>query len=86
MKPENASTVSDATKIRDKWLFFFAYPVFALLAVHLGNDNRFLKLLAMPSYYTDILFALICIYGCGLFIKKVAFTINKKIGWNENRT
>ncbi len=75
---------SEEYRINDKWLFLFAYPVFAFLAVHLGNDNGFLKLLGMPSYYTDILFALICVYGSGLFIKKIAFTINNKIGWNQN--
>ncbi len=72
-------------RINDKWLFLFVYPIFAFLAVHLGNDNGFLKLLGIPSYYTDILFALICVYGCGLFIKKVAFAISKRIGWSQNR-
>lgn len=73
-------------RINDKWLFLFVYPVFAFLAVHLGNDNSFRKLLSLPSYYTDILFALICVYGSGLFIKKVALATSQKIGWNQNRT
>ena len=56
MKSKKESTVLDEGKIRDKWLFLFVYPILALLAVHFGNDNALLKLMGMPSYYTDILF------------------------------
>ncbi len=76
-------SVSKTHHIKDKWLFVFVYPVFGLLAVHLGNDNSWIQLLGMPSYYTDILFALICVYGCGFFIKWTSLKINKRFGWHE---
>ncbi|WP_422079929.1 LytTR family transcriptional regulator DNA-binding domain-containing protein [Ulvibacterium sp.] len=83
MKPKLGNSKIEMDRIRDKWLFLYVYPIFALLAVHLGNDNGFLKLLGMASYYTDIVFALLCVYGCGLYIRWISFLINKRFGWDE---
>ena len=86
MKSKKESTVLDEGKIRDKWLFLFVYPALALLAVHFGNDNALVKLLGMPSYYTDILFALVCVYGCGCYIKWISSWIYKRPGLDKNLT
>ncbi|MEO1012637.1 MAG: LytTR family DNA-binding domain-containing protein [Bacteroidota bacterium] len=78
LKPEKENS---KIKIRDNGLFLYVYPIFALLAVHIGNDNSFQQLLGMPSYYTDVLFALLCAFGFGFYIRWVSSTLYKKIGW-----
>ncbi|SMO91298.1 hypothetical protein SAMN06265379_11438 [Saccharicrinis carchari] len=59
----------DKTGVNDRWMFIWVYPVLALLAVHIGNDNTFDQLLHIPSYYSDIAFALTCVYLTGWYFR-----------------
>lgn len=62
---------SNQTIIKDRWLFIFAYPIMALLAVHIGNDNSIEQLIRIPSYYSDILLAFCCTFLFGFYIRKI---------------
>lgn len=57
--------------VNDWPLFVFGYPIIAVSAVHLGNENSFSHLLTVPSYYTDLLFAFISTYIIGLYLCKL---------------
>lgn len=55
----------------------------ALGAVHIANDNSFSKLLTLPSYYSDLLFAFAFVYAVGFYIRAVVRYLDKRIDWNE---
>lgn len=57
------------------------YPLFAVLVVHIGNDNSFSHLLTLPSYYSDLLIALLCSYGVGLYLKKLYIALDRRFDW-----
>lgn len=63
--------------INDNWLFFYVYPVLAILAVHVGNDNSFRDLLKTPSYYSDLVLALFCAYGAGIYFRKLFSRVSR---------
>jgi hypothetical protein len=73
----------DNLNIHDKWIFFFVYPVIAVLSVHIGNDNDFGVLLRLPSYYTDLLLAFTLTYGFGLYFRKLFHWIDRKFDWHK---
>lgn len=50
-------------------MFRYLYPVFAVLAVHIGRSDPLTVLLVLPSYYTDLLFALLASYLAGWYIR-----------------
>ncbi|WP_375560346.1 LytTR family transcriptional regulator DNA-binding domain-containing protein [Bernardetia sp. OM2101] len=55
-------------KVISTYWFFIYYTISALAVVHIGNDNTFSELLDNPSYYTDLIFALVLSYLCGLYL------------------
>ena len=55
-------------KVISTYWFFIYYTISALAVVHIGNDNTFSELLNNPSYYTDLIFALVLSYVCGLYL------------------
>ena len=70
------------TKVNDKWIFLLVYPFIAVLTVHIGNDNSFQELLSLPSYYTDLLFALICTYTAGWYFRWLFFKLDRRFNWD----
>ena len=60
-----------ATAINDRWLFYFAYPVIATAAVHIGNDNSLAELVTQPSYFSDLLFAFLVTYAAGAYFHEL---------------
>ncbi|WP_185153581.1 hypothetical protein, partial [Fulvivirga lutimaris] len=70
--------------INDKWIFIFVYPLFVIFVCHVGNDNSLSHLLTVPSYYTDILLALICTYGAGFYWKQLFARLDKRYDWYTN--
>jgi len=74
---------SNSHEISDKWLFIFVYPMFALLVVHIGNENSFKELLQIPSYYTDLLLALCCSFALGLYWQKIFGWMEQKYPWDK---
>jgi hypothetical protein len=68
-------------RVNDRWIFLFIYPIIALLSVHIGNDNTFRELLKIPSYYTDLLLALLCVYGLGIYYRWFFYKVEQKFDW-----
>ncbi|MDJ1492130.1 LytTR family DNA-binding domain-containing protein [Cytophagaceae bacterium DM2B3-1] len=67
--------------VRDAFLWLYVYPVLALAVVHMGNDTPLRQLIILPSYYTDILFALGTAYLIGLYIRKINWVLNTNLTW-----
>ena len=64
-------------------MFLYVYPVIAILAVHIGNDNSFLELLNLPSYYSDLLFAFVFTYCTGLYFQWLFIKLEQKFDWDS---
>jgi hypothetical protein len=60
------------------------YPLMALGAVHIANDNTFAQLVTLPSYYTDLLFAFAFVYAIGFYIRWVIIRLDAKASWSAN--
>ncbi len=69
--------------ISDSWMFFYVYPLLAILVVHIGNENSFAQLISIPSYYSDLVLAICCSYLLGLYVKYLVFWMNKKYPWHQ---
>jgi len=67
--------------INDKWILIFVYPIMGITFVHIGNDNSLRELTKIPSYYTDILLALLITYVIGLYIRWLSRHIDKRFNW-----
>lgn len=83
MSTKELVTNTRAVSVNDRWLFWAIYPLMALLAVHIGNENSFAQLLRIPSYYSDLLLALICTYGVGLYYRALFKRIDQRFSWDE---
>lgn len=55
----------------------------ALSAVHIGNDNTIHNLLRIPSYYTDLLLALGCAWGIGIYFRMLFHRIDQMYDWDD---
>ncbi len=73
----------DHPKINDRWIFIIVYPIMALSAVHIGNDNTIHNLLRIPSYYTDLLLALGCAWGIGIYFRMLFHRIDQMYDWDD---
>ena len=67
--------------VNDTWILFLVYPIMALLTIHIGNDNTFLELVKIPSYYTDLLLAFFCIYLLAFYNRALFKKINERWNW-----
>lgn len=56
----------------EKWLFLIFYPICAFATIHIGNDNTFLELLSIPSYYTDLCIAFALSFSIGFYIRFIS--------------
>ncbi len=70
-------------KVNDKWIFLSVYPVMAILVVHIGNENPIHALFRMPSYYSDLLLAVFCTFGIGLYYRVLFRQMEKKFTWGD---
>lgn len=70
-------------KVNDRWIFIYVYPILAIAILHIGNDNTFLELLKIPSYYTDIILSLSVIYIVGFYIRRVQQQLENKLDWDK---
>lgn len=70
-------------KINDRWLFYFVYPIMGIAIVHIGNDNPLGKLVRIPSYYTDVLLALVVLYSVGLYFRWILNKIDHRFDWEN---
>ncbi len=68
-------------KPKDRFLFVVVYPLLALAAVHMGNDTPWRIALTLPSYYTDIAFALGIAYLVGFYLRKISLKLQHILDW-----
>lgn len=80
----NYRTAGNEATINDKWLYLFVYPAISFLIIHIGNENSFIELLQINSYYSDILLALSCTYGIGWYLKRVYSKTDKRFEWDKD--
>lgn len=69
-------------KDRILWLVF--YPLAALSFIFIANDNPFLKLIQLPSFTTDVAFALLVTFTIGTYLKRITKHLDRKYSWKEN--
>lgn len=74
---------SKHSRVEDRWIFIFIYPVLALMSVHVGNSNTFYELLAIPSYYSDLLLAFVLTYGIGFYFRWFFFRLDQRFNWEN---
>jgi len=71
--------------VKDRWIFIYIYPVFSFLVVHIGNENTFLQLLRIPSYYSDVLLALVCSAAFGFYIRRMFHKLDSLYSWQQDK-
>lgn len=79
----SGTTITTNTyKDRILWLAF--YPLAALSFIFIANDNPLSKLILLPSFVTDIVFALLVTFAIGVYLKKITSFLDLKYSWKEN--
>lgn len=73
----------DYAVVNDKWMLVILYPALALLTIHIGNDNTLHELLQIPSYYTDVLLALACVYLLAFYYRVLFRKIDERFNWTD---
>lgn len=68
-------------KYRDKFLWFWFYPLAAFCFIFVGNDNSFSQLIRLPSFGTDVIFALLTTFAVGAYIKIITQRLDVKFLW-----
>lgn len=69
---------------KDKLLWIAGYPAAALSYIFFANDNDFADLVRLPTFYSDLLFALIVTFLAGLYIRWITLRFDKTHPWYEN--
>ena len=67
----------------DRWVFRLVYPLMILGAIHIGNDNALHDLVRMSSYYTDLLLAIVCTYGAGIYFRYLFQRMERQFPWDQ---
>lgn len=80
---DRSASNNNSQGVNDQWLFWLVYPLMAVLAVHIGNENSLSVLLRIPSYYSDLLLALVCTYGVGLYYRVLFRRIDQRFAWQN---
>ncbi|VXA94853.1 LytTr DNA-binding domain-containing protein [Flavobacterium sp. 9AF] len=78
------SITSNKTVYKDRFLWIFFYPLASLSFIFIANDNSFLTLIFLPTFFTDVIFALIVTYFVGLLLKKMTLYLDFNFSWNDN--
>jgi len=81
---EEKNIVSTRSVYHDKLLWFFGYPMLAMAMIFIANDNSFLRLISLPSFYSDLLFALVATFLSGFYIKKITLWLDAKKPWHNH--
>lgn len=76
------TTTLIAYKDRILWMAF--YPLAALSFIFIANDNPILKLILLPSFVTDIAFALSVTFAIGTYLKRITSYLDFKYSWKEH--
>lgn len=62
-------------------MFYWVYPLIALLVLFIGNDNPIVHQLSIPSFYTDLLLAFGCTYLTGIYFRWLFRWLDKRYPW-----
>lgn len=63
----------------DKFLWLLWYPMIACSFIFIANDNPINQLMKIPSFVTDILFALTTTYLIGAYLKWITLQLDQSI-------
>lgn len=63
----------------DTFLWVLIYPLIASSFIFIANDNTFEQLVQIPSFKTDLLFALVTTYAVGGYIKWITLKLDQSI-------
>lgn len=63
----------------DRILWLLVYPVIACSFIFIANDNSFYQLIKIPSFTTDILFALGTTYFVGWYVRWLSLRLERVI-------
>jgi hypothetical protein len=77
-----ADKIKHSFRVSDRWIFIFVYPVMAILAVHVGNENTLKELLLIPSYYSDLVLAFLSSYGIGFYYHWFFIKVDRRFNWD----
>ena len=69
---------------KDRILWIAFYPLSAVSFLFFANDNPMAKLIRLPSFFTDLVFALLITFSTGLYVRQVILHLDKKHPWQEN--
>lgn len=69
-------------KYNDKLLWFAGYPVAALSFIFFANDNPLSKLILLPTFFSDVFFAVIVTFLVGFYIRKITLRLDKYHPWH----
>ena len=73
----------NSESLKDRWIFFYVYPLVALVSVHIGNDNTFAQLVRIPSYYSDLVLAFCCTFGVGFYFRWLFKRLEIHLNWDN---
>lgn len=60
------------------------YLVIAVSFVFIANDNSFRDLLKLPSFYSDVFFALLTTLAVGLYVHLITVRLDRKHSWRTD--
>lgn len=72
------------TKIRynDKLLWLAGYPAAAFSFIFIANDNSFAKLVHLPTFFTDLIFAIAVTFASGIYLRWLVGRLDARLPWH----
>lgn len=67
--------------IQGNLMWVIIYPLMALSFIFFANDNTLTELLYIPSFFSDLIFAIIVTYGVGIYLVKINAKLDIKYSW-----
>ncbi|HMU71231.1 MAG TPA: LytTR family DNA-binding domain-containing protein [Ferruginibacter sp.] len=68
---------------KDTLLWAAGYPIAALSFIFLANDNSLTTLIRLPTFLSDILFALVVTFAAGVYIRRITRILDARIPWHD---
>lgn len=69
---------------KSRIVFWLGYLLIASSFIFVANNIPFNKLITLPSFYTDILFALVVTFMVGFYVQYLNNYLDKKLPWFDN--
>ncbi|MBK9568333.1 MAG: LytTR family transcriptional regulator DNA-binding domain-containing protein [Saprospiraceae bacterium] len=71
------------SSVQEKIMWVFFYLLIALSFIFIANDNTLVELLDIPSFFSDVLFAIVLTYGVGFYLSKLNTKLDLEYPWIE---